>query len=417
MGKTLAEKILSERSGTDTRAGDIVVTPVDLVMAHDSSGPLMIRQLAALGFERPGDPERTVLVLDHYGASPNKALANDQQTVREFAARTGSVLHDVGDGICHQVLAERYIRPGDVVIGADSHTCMGGALAAFSTGMGATDVAVAAAIRKTWLRVPGTLRVEVSGVLGRGVYAKDVILKLIGTIGSDGATYMALEYGGEAVAAMSMSERFTLSNMAVEAGAKVGVCASDEHTRQYLEQQGRPEGYRPLAPDADASYERVVRIHAGALQPMVAKPHLVDNVAPVAEVEGTHVDRVFIGSCTNTRLDDLAIAAGIIKGHRRHPGTRLIVVPGSRQVAIEAARAGYLEIFMEAGAAVLTPGCNACPGSSGGVPGDGEVVLSTQNRNFRGRMGNPESSVYLGSPATAAATAIAGSITDPRRVL
>jgi len=314
-------------------------------------------------------------------------------------------------------VAESFASPGNVIVGADSHTVTAGALGAFATGMGSTDVAVALALGKTWLRVPETIKVVVHGHFAKGVYAKDLILHLIGQTGADGATYKSLEFSGETVGMMTMSERLTIANMVVEAGAKVGLFPSDSVTQSYLESQGRGKQYIALQPDADATYESTVEINVAQLEPTMAKPHTVDNTALVKDLKGTRVDQVFIGTCTNGRLDDLRIAAGILQGKRRHPRTRLIVAPASRRVLLAALAEGYITTLVEAGAAIDPAGCAACVGVHQGVLGNGEVCVSTANRNFKGRMGNPEGFIYLASPATAAATAIRGEITDPREVL
>ena len=417
MGKTLAEKILSEKSGTDARAGDLVIARVDTALTQDGTGPLAIRELVEAGMERAANPETTIFFLDHASPCPRQELANDHKLIREFAGKIGAKVSDVGEGISHQIMLERYANPGDVIIGADSHTCTAGALCAFATGMGSTDVAMGLALGKTWFRVPETIRILIRGRFSRGVYAKDLILHIIGTIGADGATYKSLEFLGETTEGMTASERFTLSNMAVEAGAKVGLIPSDQVTKGYLESRGRGDRWRPLAPDPGAVYERTIEIDAGALEPTVSRPHTVDNTAPARDLKGVKADQVFIGTCTNARIDDLEIAAGILKGRKRHPRTRLIVGPASREIWMEAAQRGLLEVFVDAGAVVIPPGCGPCVGVHEGVLADAEICVSTMNRNFRGRMGNPESFIYLASPATAAATAIAGEITDPRQFL
>jgi len=417
MGKTLAEKILSERSGSDARAGDIVIAQVDLVFVQDTTGPLTVRQFQSSGFKRLANPQKTVLFLDHAVPSPNQALSNDHLFLRHFARETGAIISDLGEGVCHQLVVESLARPGDIVVGSDSHTVTAGGLGAFATGMGSSDVAVVMGLGKTWFRVPESIKVVVSGNFQRGVSAKDLILHLIGQIGADGATYKALEFSGDAVRAMSMSQRFTIANMAVEAGAKVGLFPSDESTRDYLTEQGRGDHHQPISPDADTAYEQTINLNVAELEPTIAKPHTVDNTALVSELKGTKMQQVFIGTCTNGRLEDLAIVAGILKGKKCHPDTRLIVAPASRQVLLEAIEAGYIQALVEAGAVILPAGCGPCLGLHQGILGDGETCLSTSNRNFKGRMGNPEAFVYLGSPATAAATALAGEITDPREVI
>ncbi len=417
MGKTLAEKILSQKSGSEAKSGSIVIARIDLAFAQDTTGPLAVRQFQTSGFERLANPRKSVLFIDHAVPSPNRVFSNDQQQLRQFARETGCTISDAGEGVCHQLVAESLAKPGEVIVGADSHTVTAGALGAFATGMGSTDVAVALALGETWFRVPETIKVVVSGEFPGGVYAKDLILYLIGQIGVDGATYKALEFSGDTVDSMSMSERFTIANMSVEAGAKVGLFAADKITREYLVSQRRGEDFKPVTPDADATYEQTINIDVAELEPMVAKPHTVDNTALARELRGTEIQQVSIGTCTNGRLEDLAIAAGILKGKKRHPETRLIVTPASRQILLDAIRAGYIQTFIEAGGMIVVPGCGSCIGIHQGVLGDGESCLSTANRNFKGRMGNPEAFIYLGSPATAAATAITGEITDPREVM
>ncbi len=413
MGKTLAEKILSEKSGQDARAGDIVVARVDVAAFQDGTGPLGVRQLQKMRMEKAEAP-RSILFIDHAAPSPRRELSNDHMLMREFCRKTGATLSEVGEGVIHQRLVESYAKPGDVVIGADSHTCTSGALGAFATGMGSTDVAIGMATSMTWFKVPETFRVEVKGEFKPGVYSKDLILYLIGMLGADGATYKALEFGGPAIDNMSMESRFVLSNMAVEAGAKVGLIASDRRTKQYLALHGRSKEWRPLAPDKDARYERVIEIDARKLVPQIAFPHTVDNTKSVTEARGIKVDQVFLGTCTNGRIEDLKVAAQIIKGRKRAAHTRLVVVPASRDVYLSATKSGLLDVFVRAGGIVLGPGCGPCVGVHEGVLGDGEVCLSTANRNFRGRMGNPDGFVYLSSPATAAYSVLKGEISDPR---
>ena len=417
MGKTLTEKILSAKSGEQARAGDIVVTSLDLVFIQDSAGPLALRQFNETGLKTVHNPERTVFFIDHAVPSPARELANDHVFIRHFAEEKGGILSDIGQGVCHQITAESWASPGDIIVGSDSHTVTAGGLGAFATGMGSTDIAIAMALGKTWFRVPETIKVVAHGHLAEGVYAKDLILHLIGQIGADGATYKALEFGGEAMATLPMSGRLTIANMVVEAGAKVGLFPTDDITLGYLREQGREERYIPLQPDPDATYESTIEINTAQIEPTVAKPHTVDNIALAKELEGIQVDQVFIGTCTNGRLDDLRIAAGILKGKQRHQRTRLIVAPASQTVLLAAIAEGHITTLVEAGATIVPPGCAACLGAHQGVLGDGENCLSTANRNFKGRMGNPEAFVYLASPATAAATAIRGKITDPREFL
>ena len=417
MGKTLAEKILSLRSQSSAQAGDIVIANVDLAFVQDTTGPLTLRQFKESGFHAPSNPKQIVLFLDHAAPSPSRQLSNDHILLRRFAEETGCHIYEIGDGVCHQLVAEHFANPGDVILGSDSHTVTAGALGAFATGMGSSDIAVALSLGKTWFRIPETFLIEIDGVFPQGVLAKDLILYLIGQIGADGATYKALEFAGGALAHMSMSQRLTIANMAVEAGAKVGLFPSDEITQDFLRTQGRDNAYKPLFPDDDADYERVISVDLANLEPMVSLPHAVDNVVQVGTAEGVKIQQAFIGTCTNGRLEDLAIAAEILQGKRRNPDTRLLIAPASRQVLIQSIEKGYIQSLLEAGATILPPGCAACLGLHQGVLGDGEVCLSTANRNFKGRMGNPEAEIYLASPATAAVSAIKGEITDPREFM
>jgi 3-isopropylmalate/(R)-2-methylmalate dehydratase large subunit len=413
MGKTLAEKILSEKSGGDAQAGSIVIAKVDVAAFQDGTGPLGVRQIEKMKVDRLKVP-RAIMFIDHAAPSPRKELSNDHILIRNFCARTGATLSDVGDGVIHQRLVESFVKPGDVVVGGDSHTCTSGALSAFATGMGSTDVAVGMAMGQTWFKVPETFRIQVHGKFQPGVFSKDLILHLIGMIGADGATYKALEFGGPAIDAMTMESRFVLSNMAVEAGAKVGLIASDNVTTAYLKSRGRAKDWRPLAPDKDAKYERIIDIDASKLEPTVSCPHTVDNTKLARELKGTKIQQVFIGTCTNGRAEDLKIAARILKGKHVAAGVRLIVCPASRDVYL--ATLGLQDTFVKAGAIVIGPGCGPCVGVHEGILGDGEACLSTANRNFKGRMGNPDSFVYLASPATAAYSALFGTVRDPREV-
>ncbi len=413
MGKTLAEKILSEKSGTNAIASSIVIAKVDVAAFQDGTGPLGVRQMQKMKIEKVKAP-KAIFFLDHAAPSPRKELSNDHMLLREFCDRSGAILSEIGEGVIHQRLVESYAKPGDVVIGADSHSCTSGALGAFATGMGSTDVAIGMSMGRTWFKVPETFRIEVTGKFTSGVGSKDLILYLIGMIGADGATYKALEFGGSAIEAMSMESRFVLSNMAVEAGAKTGLMASDSTTKAYLKSRGRLNDWKPLAPDKDAKYERIIEIDASKLEPQVAYPHTVDNTKPIKDAKGIKVNQVFIGTCTNGRIEDLKIAAQILKGKHVAKGVRLIVDPASRDVYIDAMKLGLLDVCVRAGAIIMGPGCGPCVGVHEGILGDGEVCLSTANRNFKGRMGNPEAFVYLSSPATAACSALTGVITDPR---
>ncbi|HUU30366.1 MAG TPA: 3-isopropylmalate dehydratase large subunit [archaeon] len=417
MGQTLTEKILSEHSGRPVRAGEFAVVSVDLAYVQDGTGPLTVRQLDRMGIKKLFDPARCVVFLDHASPSPRLELSNDHAFLREFTRRTGAVLSDIGEGISHSVVNERWARPGDVIVGADSHTCTNGAMCSFATGMGSTDVAVAMAYGKTWMRVPESFKITVRGVWPKGVYGKDLILKFIGDISAEGAAYKALEFHGEAMTNLSMAGRLAVSNMAVECGAKVGLILPDEVTRRHLASLKREADYRDLAPDDDADYEKVFRYDVSELEPYVACPHFVDNVKPISRIGEVKVDQVFMGTSTNGRLEDFQIAASILKGKRKADGVRLICTPASRRTYIQGMLDGTFPTLAQAGATITGPGCGACVGVHEGVLADNEVCLATQNRNFRGRMGNPNSFIYLASPAVAAVTALEGKIADPRKYL
>lgn len=415
MPQTLAEKIISLDVGREVKAGEFVVVNVSLCLTQDGTGPLAVRQLQQLGLKRVAKQQKTVFFIDHAAPSPNKELSNDHQFLRDFAKKAHIQLSDVGEGICHQIIAEKYLNPGDILIGADSHTCTGGALCAFACGMGSTDVAVGIALGKTWLKVPHSFKIHITGKLPTGVFAKDVILYIIFTLGADGATYKALEFTGETVKEMDMSDRLTLSNMAVEAGAKVGLIASDDKTYKFLEEHNRKDKFKEIYGDEGADYEKEIKIDVSSLTPMVSFPHTVDNVRSIEEIKDIKVDQVVIGTCTNGRLEDLRIAGRILEGKKAK--TRLIITPASKKILLQAIQEGLIETFIKAGGIINPPGCGPCVGVHQGILGDKEVCLSTQNRNFKGRMGNPEGFIYLASPATAAATAITGQITDPRKLL
>lgn len=416
-GKTLSEKIMGEHCGREVSAGEVAVVNVDLSYVQDGTGPLTVRRMKEMGLERAYAPEKTIFFFDHASPSPRLELSNDHKLLREFARQTGIIISDVGNGISHHVSIENYACPGDIIVGADSHTCTNGALGAFATGMGSTDIAVAIALGKTWMKVPETYLVEAKGRFSKGVFAKDLILHLIGKISSKGATYKALEFTGEAIKGMSMAGRCTIANMAVEAGAKAGLFPPDDETRDFLSAVGREEAFRELKSDEDADFEKIIEINASVLEPTIACPHLVDNTKTISELGKVKVDQVFIGTSCNGRLEDLHIAAGILKGERVSRNTRVIITPASRRVYLEALTDGTVKTFVDAGALVTAPGCGACVGVHEGVLGDGEVCLATQPRNFKGRMGNPNAFIYLGSPAVAAASALMGEIYDPREVM
>ncbi|WP_027717825.1 3-isopropylmalate dehydratase large subunit [Desulfovirgula thermocuniculi] len=417
MGQTIAEKILSAHSGQEAYAHDIVVARVDFIMGQDGTSPLAIRSFEEMGGRRVFDPERVAFVIDHSAPSPSEGVSNLHQLMRRFAREQGIHLYDIGEGVCHQVVPESgRVGPGSLVIGADSHTCTYGALNALATGVGSTDLAAAMISGQMWFKVPETFRIVCRGTLPPGVYAKDLILYLIGQLTADGATYMAVEFAGEAIAQLSMEGRFTVANMAVEMGAKAGLMEADDKTLAWLARHTRRQ-FVPVRPDEDARYARVAEYDVSRLSPQVACPHRVDNVRPVEEVAGTPVQQAVIGTCTNGRLEDLRVAARILAGRRVHRDVRLVVAPASRQVYLEAMREGIIQALVESGAAVVTPGCGPCVGTHNGIPADGENVISTANRNFKGRMGNNKAFIYLASPATVAASALTGKITDPRHFL
>ena len=414
MGQTIAEKIISKHAGHDVKAGELCIAKVDVAAVQDGTGPLTVQEFKKIGKKELANPSRTVLFIDHAAPSPRKELSNTHMVLRDFAKETGAFMSDTGAGVCHQRLIETFVNPGEILVGADSHTCTSGALGAFATGMGSTDIAVAMALGKTWLKVPPTFKIVVNGKFQKGVYAKDLILYLIGLIGADGATYKALEFSGSTIENMTMADRFTIANMAVEAGAKAGLFITDEKTRAYLKERGREDKFVEIRPDADAVYERVIEIDASKIEPTVSCPHTVDNTKPAKDLKDVKLNQVFIGTCTNGRIEDLRIAAEILKDKKVNPDVRLIVVPASKDVYLKALEEGLLKIFVESGASVLAPGCGPCVGVHAGILGDGEVCLATQNRNFQGRMGNTKGFIYLASPATAAVSAITGYITDPR---
>ena len=417
MGQTIAEKIISKHSGHDVKAGELCIAKVDVAAVQDGTGPLTVQEFRKIGKKELAHPDRTILFIDHAAPSPRKELSNTHMILREFAKETGAVMSDTGAGVCHQRLVETFVNPGEILVGADSHTCTSGALGAFATGMGSTDIAVAMALGKTWMKVPSSFKIEVNGEFQKGVYAKDLILHLIGLIGADGATYRALEFSGSTIENMSMADRFTVANMAVEAGAKAGLFKTDEKTKAYLKEHGREDKFKEIYPDDDAVYERVIEIDASKIEPVVSCPHTVDNTKPAKELGDIKLNQVFIGTCTNGRIEDLRIAASILNGKKVNQDVRLIVVPASKDIYLKALEEGLLKIFVEAGASVLAPGCGPCVGVHAGILGDDEVCLATQNRNFQGRMGNIKGFIYLASPATAAVSAITGYITDPRATL
>jgi 3-isopropylmalate/(R)-2-methylmalate dehydratase large subunit len=426
VGHTLAEKIIAEHVvGTTTggevpelHPGDLVEVAVDVVLSNDITAPIALREFDKLGVDKVFDPEKIVMVADHF--VPNKDIKSAEQCalIRQFARRQDLPHHyDVGRmGIEHVLLPEQgLVLPGDLIVGADSHTCTYGALGAFATGMGSTDIAVAMATGQIWMRVPETMRFIYTGELQPWVGGKDLILYTIGQIGVSGALYRAMEFAGPAIDGLSMAGRFTMANMAIEAGAKAGLFGVDDATRRYVD--GRSERpHKVFAADADADYVTTIEIDVSGIQPQVSFPHLPENARPVDEAGQVKVDQSVIGSCTNGRLEDLRVAAQILNGHKVHRDVRCIILPGTQQVYLDALREGLIETFIVAGAVVSTPTCGPCLGGHMGILAGGERAISTTNRNFRGRMGHPDSEVYLSGPAVAAASAITGYIASPEEI-
>lgn len=410
--QTLAQKIISSHAGHDVIPGELVIAKVDVAAVQDGTGPLTIQEFKKLGKDKLANPDRTILFIDHAAPSPRKELSNSHMVIREFAKQYGAVLSDIGEGVCHQRLIESYVNPGEILVGADSHTCTSGALGAFATGMGSTDIAVAFALGKTWLKVPSSYKIVVNGNFAENVCSKDLMLHLIGMIGADGATYKALEFTGSTIKNIPMSERFTLANMAVEAGAKCGLFETDEKTYDYLKENGREDKFCEIKMDSDAVYERIIEIDASKIEPTVSCPHTVDNTELAKNLSNVKVNQVFIGTCTNARIEDLRVAANVLKGKKKHKDVRLLIVPASPKIYKQALDEGLISIFIDAGASFLPAGCGPCVGVHGGILGDNEVCLATQNRNFQGRMGNTKGFIYLASPYVAAKSAIAGHISD-----
>lgn len=419
MGFTMAEKILARHAGkASVEAGDLIDVQVDLVMANDITAPLAVKEFDKIGVERVFDPARVVFVSSHF--TPAKDIQSAQQAgiMRKFARAQGTVYYEIGrGGIEHVVLPEQgLVVPGQVVVGGDSHTCTYGALGCFATGMGSTDVAVALATGEVWMRVPPTMKLVYHGKRQPWVSAKDMILQTIGSIGVDGARYSAMEFTGEAIEGLSVEGRLTMANMAIEAGAKAGLFPVDEKTLAYVEPRAKWP-YEVVASDPDARYAQVLEFDVSRMEPMVACPFDPSNIKPVSQVDRQPIEQVFIGSCTNNRIEDLRIVAEILRGHKIHPDIRCIIIPGSVAVERQALREGLIEIFQEAEAVISTPGCGPCLGGYMGVLGPGERAVSTSNRNFRGRMGHRDAEVYLASPAVAAASAILGRVASPAEVV
>ena len=414
MGHTFAEKILALKGGVkEAVVGQIVEAAPDVALSHDNTAPI-VETFRKIGVTRLARPDIHVIILDHACPAPTTKHAQNHKEIRQFVAEQGlQYFYDVGRGVCHQVLAEEGLAlPGELVVGADSHTPTAGAFGAFATGIGRSEMAAIMATARIWLRVPESLKIVVHGRLREGVTSKDLALRVIGDLGVDGGDYKSVEWHGEGVQALDVEARMVIPNLMAEMGAKNAYIPPDEVTFTWLQGRAR-RAYEPIYPDPDAQYYGVVEYDATAIEPVVARPHRVDNVVPVREVAGTRIDQAFLGTCTNGRLSDLAMAARVLKGRKVAPGVRLIVIPASSAVYRDALDAGYLRTFLEAGALIESPGCGPCMGNHMGIPAEGEVTISTANRNFRGRMGTQNSEVYLANPMVVAASAVAGQIVHP----
>ncbi len=415
--KTFSEKILAKYSGLDEVVpGQIVEVMPDVSMSHDNTAAIS-KTFEKIGVEKLQNPDRHMIALDHCVPPANEKFANNHKVIREFVKKQGiKNFYDINNGICHQIMVENgHCLPGTIMTGSDSHTTTYGCLGAFGAGITRSETAVIMATGKTWFRVPESIRFEISGKRPAGVYVKDIALQIMAKIRADGGLYRALEYAGPSTDTFSISERMTLCNIAVEMGAKVGYVPPNEIVFEYLKGRAKSD-YTPIYSDEGCNYEDVIDIDVSNLEPQIALPHTVDNVVPIGEIAGEHIEQVFVGSCNNARLDDLAIVAHILKDKKINSDTRLICIPASSRVMIDATRLGYIDAILSAGATIATPGCGPCMGNHMGVPANSEKTLSTSNRNFKGRMGNKEAEVFLGSPHTAAVSALTGKITDPREV-
>lgn len=405
MKQTISEKIISQHAGKPVKAGEIAIVRVDGVMATDATAPFAIKAFRQMGGKKLWDSERVSLIIDHASPAPNETVANLHKLMRDFSAEMGCRLYDIGEGICHQLMVENaHVKPGDLFLGADSHSPTYGALNAFGIGVGSTDLAATMLTGKTWLKAPKTIKITLNGEMKKGVTAKDLILFLVKQLGAEGANYQAVEFTGETVKSMTLASRMVLANMSSEMGAKAGLVDPSGLELPYA--------FGPTFPDSDAEYVRELIFDVSALRPQIAKPHSPENVVAIDELLGTKIHYAFIGSCTNTRLEDLHAAAQVLKG-KKLANTRLIIAPASKKVFNDALKDGTIQILSAAGATFITSGCGPCVGSHLGVPGDDEVVISSTNRNFQGRMGNPKAQIYLASPAVVAASALAGEIVEP----
>jgi 3-isopropylmalate/(R)-2-methylmalate dehydratase large subunit len=415
MGLTFAEKILAKKAGLgSTVPGQIVEVTPDVALSHDNTAAIK-GLFERMGGKKVFDPKMHAIILDHATPAPTTTHAENHKTTREFVAEQGiPYFYDIGRGICHQVLVEEGLAlPGEIVVGSDSHTPHAGVMGAFGAGIGRTEMASVWALGKIWLRVPESMKIVVKGKLKKGVTSKDLALNVIGDLGADGALYMSVEWAGDVIEALSLSQRATLPNLMAEMGAKNSYLPPDDRVMDFLKNRAK-RPFEPVFPDADANYKQIVEYVGESIEPMIACPHTVDNVKPLSKVAGVKIDQAFLGTCTNGRFEDLAAGAKVLKGRKLNPKTRMIVIPASSEVYMEALKAGLLETFLEAGAVIESPGCGPCMGNHMGAPAVGEVSISTANRNFRGRMGTKESEIYLANPAVVAASAVAGEIIHPK---
>ena len=418
MGKTMAEKIFSTHSNQDLRAGDLIITEMDFCAGTDAKSGLAIKIFKGMG-TAVKNPDKISFIIDHFVPCGHSKLANEQKEIRSFAKEQGINLYDAGEGICHQLLMEKgHSLPGTLIGVGDSHAPSSGAVNCFAVAVSSSEIAAIMATNKLWFKVPESIRIDLSGCLPKGVYAKDIILHVLGKVSTDGANYKVIEFHGDVISNIEVEERITICNMVVDAGAKTAIMEYDNKVEEWLKDKASTN-YSPVCADNDAVYSQKIEINVSGLTPQIACPHSVDNVVPVEKVSGTTIHQAFIGSCTNGRLSDLAIAASILESKKIHQDVRLIITPGSRDIYKESLEAGYIRSLLEAGAQIMTPACGPCAGvlSQQGVPADGEVIVSSANRNFKGRAGNENADIYLASPATVAISALNGFITDPRHIL
>ncbi len=417
MGKTIAEKILSNHAGRDLKAGDFAICKIDFAFGQDGTSSIIIDKVREMGLKDL--KTKFCMVIDHSAPSPSEGVSRVHKKMRDFSREYKTVLFDSGCGVCHQVIpASGLILPGDLVLGADSHTCTYGALGVFSTGVGSTDLSVALSTGKNWFKVPQSIKMIVKGKIPKGILPKDIILHIIGKVGANGATYKAVEFCGPVIDSMDIDGRLTMCNMAVEMGAKAGFMPYDEKTLAWFKGKlAKGKKLQPVLADSDAVYESILEFDISSLKPQVSVPHNVDTVTAVNKLKSTKINEAFLGTCTNGRFADLKIAAKILRNKKVAKSVRFIIAAASRDIYLQALEAGFINTFVKAGAAVVVPGCGPCVGTHNGIPADEEIVISTANRNFKGRMGNPKAFIYLASPATVAASAIEGRIADPRKYL